>query len=124
MQNEKVDPRPDFISDPEKLAAIPAAERLRLAEQYILWAAALLSVPVDNEKEERQIVAKAHDRKTSEILLTEKETARILHVTPHGLQKWRADGKGPRYIKTGRKFLRYRQSDIDQFLKESTIGRD
>ena len=118
MTRAKTDPRPDFISDPEKLAAIPAAERLRLAQQYILWAAALLSVPA--EKEDHPIV----DRQTSEILLTEKETARFLHVTPHALQKWRSDGKGPRYIKTGRKFLRYRQSDLEQFLANGTVGSD
>ena len=41
--------------------------------------------------------------------------AEMLHVTPGTLQWWRAVGRGPDYLKVGRRVL-YRQSALDKFL--------
>jgi len=40
-------------------------------------------------------------------------------VSPRTLQRWRLEGIGPIYVKLGR-LVRYRQTDLDRFLDEST----
>jgi len=50
-------------------------------------------------------------------LLTQKEAAEILSVSPLTLEAWRWQGKGPKYIKVG-KLARYRESDIYAYIKE------
>ena len=43
------------------------------------------------------------------------EAARYLRVTPGTLSWWRHMGRGPAYIKVGRRVL-YRRSTLDEFL--------
>lgn len=50
-------------------------------------------------------------------LLTQKEAAEILSVSPLTLEAWRWQGKGPKYIKIG-KLARYRESDIYAFIEK------
>ncbi len=50
-------------------------------------------------------------------LLTISETAAYLKVPVETLRKWRAQSRGPKAVKLGR-HLRYRQEDIDQWVKE------
>lgn len=40
----------------------------------------------------------------------------ILCIAPATLRKWRWEGKGPRFIKVGRK-VAYRESDITDFIE-------
>lgn len=54
-------------------------------------------------------------------LLTEKEAAPILGVNVKTLQNWRWRGIGPSYIKASAKHVRYRLSDLNDFLNSKTI---
>ncbi len=46
--------------------------------------------------------------------LTTKLLARRWKITPRTLERWRADGKGPRFLRIGR-HIRYSESDILAF---------
>ena len=48
-----------------------------------------------------------------------KEAARILGVHPNTLCKWRISGKGPAFIKIGRR-VRYRMTEISTWMSERT----
>src|SRR5262245_4812757 len=54
-------------------------------------------------------------------LLLPEEAADQLGVKPKTLEQWRYLGKGPDYIKVGRKYVRYPQSAIDAFIEEHTV---
>ena len=47
-----------------------------------------------------------------EALLTEVQAADLLQVTPRALQKWRATGTGPRYVRISCRCVRYRRRDL------------
>lgn len=55
--------------------------------------------------------------------LDQSEVARRLKLSPRTLEKWRWEGRGPRYLKLGRRVV-YRLADIQAFeaerLREST----
>jgi predicted DNA-binding transcriptional regulator AlpA len=53
-----------------------------------------------------------------ERLLTAEEVAEVLKVRVETLNQWRWLGKGPRAIKSGRRFLRYRPADVEAWLEE------
>ena len=55
-------------------------------------------------------------------LLDEKAVAAHLGVTIACLRRWRRVGEGPVYAKLGR-LVRYRQQDIDEFVRSNTQGR-
>ncbi len=55
-------------------------------------------------------------------LIDEVELAVRLGVSRSTLQSWRYEGRGPRFIKLGR-LVRYRNADIDAYLKAQTRGR-
>lgn len=55
-------------------------------------------------------------------LLDEKAVAAQLGVTIACLRRWRRVGEGPVYAKLGR-LVRYRQQDIDEFVRSNTQGR-
>ena len=40
-------------------------------------------------------------------------------ISDRTLQRWRLEGVGPTYLKIGR-LVRYRKSDLDNFLEQST----
>lgn len=53
-------------------------------------------------------------------VLTVKEAAEYLGLAQSTLNKWRCIGGGPEYLKLG-KVIRYRQSDLDAFLKSNRV---
>jgi excisionase family DNA binding protein len=57
-------------------------------------------------------------------LLTTKETARLMRVHPHTLEVWRSTGRYPElpHVRIGRA-VRYRLSDVMQFLANNTSSR-
>ena len=57
-----------------------------------------------------------------EPLLTTRETATVLQVTPEALRVWRHRGQGPAAIKYGRQVM-YRRSDIEAWLESRVINR-
>ena len=50
-------------------------------------------------------------------LMTEKDVASLICITPRALQNWRLRGGGPEYVKIGRS-VRYQRSDVMQFIDE------
>lgn len=53
-------------------------------------------------------------------LLTTKAAARHLSLSPKTLEKWRAQRRGPRFVKIGNKAVRYSKSDIEAFVAEGS----
>jgi excisionase family DNA binding protein len=53
-----------------------------------------------------------------ERLLTAEELAEIFRVRVETIKQWRHRGQGPRAIKSGGKFLRWRQADVDAWLEQ------
>ena len=51
-------------------------------------------------------------------VLTTQEAADLLKVKRQTLEAWRLRGGGPAYLKFG-KAVRYRESDLDDFIKKS-----
>lgn len=51
-------------------------------------------------------------------LLTEKQAAEKMGLTERTLQNWRYTGKGPDYIKLSHRAVRYRESDLAEWVEE------
>ena len=45
-------------------------------------------------------------------LITERQAASLLSVSPRALQKWRANGRGPPFVRISNRCIRYRKSDL------------
>ena len=54
-------------------------------------------------------------------LLTEQDVAKHLHVSVGSLRRWRAERKGPQFIKVG-PLVRYRPDDVEEWLRSRPIG--
>lgn len=54
-------------------------------------------------------------------LMDEAATADFLDVKVKTLNHWRVIGEGPPYVKLGR-LVRYDPRDLDQWIKEHTVG--
>lgn len=52
-------------------------------------------------------------------LLTSKETARILRLSPQTLCNWRTAGRGPRFRKIGRRVV-YAETDVNEWLSDQS----
>lgn len=55
-------------------------------------------------------------------LLKEQQAADILAVSVHTVRKWRADGKGPVYVKIGGS-VRYRLADLQDYIHDALAGK-
>ncbi len=53
--------------------------------------------------------------------MTTKEVAEDLGLTENALAIWRHRGEGPKYIKISRRAVRYRESDIQEWLEMGVI---
>lgn len=51
-------------------------------------------------------------------LLDEKEVARLYALSTTTLRNWRAKGEGPRFIKLGKRAVRYRLADLETFIAQ------
>ncbi|MFT4247641.1 MAG: helix-turn-helix domain-containing protein [Pseudomonas sp.] len=49
-------------------------------------------------------------------LLDEKEAAALLAMKVATLRNWRALRTGPRYVKVGKRAVRYRRADLEAFI--------
>ena len=68
---------------------------------------------------------KADKISLNETLLTEMEAAAILGVTARTLQKWRRRDYGPVYFLITAKTIRYRRSDLFNWLNfKSSVGAE
>ena len=48
-------------------------------------------------------------------LFSQRETAKLLSLSPRTLERWRCTGDGPVHVKAGRRCL-YRQSDLAAWI--------
>ena len=51
-------------------------------------------------------------------LLTEAEVAGILKMTIHTLRNWRVRSHGPPFIRISGRSIRYRRSDVEEWIEE------
>ncbi len=58
------------------------------------------------------------------ILLTTTEAASYLGVSPSLLEGWRSRQKGPSFYRLSRKIIRYRKSDLDQYLETTATKNE
>ena len=49
-------------------------------------------------------------------LLDEVEAAEYFNIDRRTLSNWRSAGKGPRFIRVGERMIRYRLSDLEDFI--------
>lgn len=56
-------------------------------------------------------------------LLSELEVSASLKISPQTLRNWRAKGEGPRFVKIGKRVVRYRRSDVDAFIETGPSGK-
>ncbi len=56
-----------------------------------------------------------------DMVMDEKQVAKLLSVSPKTLRNWRYLGRGPAFIKLGRT-VRYKISDLDKYIKKITNG--
>jgi len=54
-------------------------------------------------------------------LLTSKQTAELLGLPEGTLAQWRSQRRGPPYIKLEGRLVRYRQSDLEDYLARHAI---
>jgi len=59
-------------------------------------------------------------RRRSE-LLTQREAAEFLRISPRSLERWRAEGRQPNFVCVGRRRL-YRLADLENFIAAHTVG--
>lgn len=58
-------------------------------------------------------------------LLDERELAARLGLSLSTLRNWRAARRGPRFIKLGRRAVRYRAADVERFIADGErVSRD
>lgn len=55
-----------------------------------------------------------------EDLLSAKEAAGYLRLSPKTLNNWRCKGVGPTVVRVGKRAPRYRVADLEAFIAEST----
>jgi predicted DNA-binding transcriptional regulator AlpA len=51
------------------------------------------------------------------VLLSEDQAAELLQLSPRTLQRFRVEGRGPGYLKLGKKRVAYAESDITTWLE-------
>lgn len=59
---------------------------------------------------------------TAQDLLLTEEAARMLRISPDTLKDWRINGTGPKCIRLGYKLVRYRRTDVEDWLALQTEG--
>jgi hypothetical protein len=58
-----------------------------------------------------------------EALIDSAETAKLLRLQPQTLATWRAEKRGPRYVKIGRACF-YMRADIERWIAQQLRGPD
>jgi predicted DNA-binding transcriptional regulator AlpA len=57
-------------------------------------------------------------------LLSAKDVAEITGLSVETLAQWRSQMRGPLFVKMSRNFVRYRQSDLDDWISERIVRTD
>jgi predicted DNA-binding transcriptional regulator AlpA len=54
--------------------------------------------------------------------LTEQDLLEEYLIPPRTAQRWRSEGRGPKWIRLGRRRVIYRRSDVEIWLAERTFS--
>ena len=54
--------------------------------------------------------------------LTQRQLAQLLNVSERTLERWRVEGRGPRFVAFGPRRRGYRVSDIEDWTSAQTFG--
>ena len=57
------------------------------------------------------------------LAFSESELGQQLRISPAALRKWRAEGRGPRFVRLG-KCVRYLVGDVESWLKDRVVNAD
>jgi predicted DNA-binding transcriptional regulator AlpA len=52
------------------------------------------------------------------VLLTPRQVARQMGVTPGTLEAWRLRGGGPKFVRVSKRCIRYRRQDVESWIEE------
>lgn len=55
------------------------------------------------------------------VLLTPRQAAERLKLTPATLQRMRSEGSGPRFCQIGKRRVAYREADIVRWINDRTV---
>jgi len=55
-------------------------------------------------------------------MLTPKEVAAENKLSEKTLANWRSTGEGPRYVRFGKRAIRYRRADVEAFIAAGNAG--
>ena len=55
------------------------------------------------------------------LLLTQRETASVLRLSERTLERLRLQGLGPKFVRCGRRAIRYQQSDLDEWIASRVV---
>jgi predicted DNA-binding transcriptional regulator AlpA len=60
----------------------------------------------------------------SDRLVKEREAANFLGYTVRALQNWRVRGGGPKFVKVSSRSVRYRMSDLSEWVDARVISKN
>ena len=60
---------------------------------------------------------KQNNKSNMESLLNETLAAKFLGLSTRTLQKWRVEGSGPAFVRISRRAIRYRPSDLQEWVE-------
>ena len=55
-------------------------------------------------------------------LLTQREAALVLRLSERTLERWRVAGIGPRFVRLGRRSIRYPQQNVDAYVAARVVA--
>lgn len=61
------------------------------------------------------------ETKTLEKMMTAKEVSNYLRISEAALYEYRRTGTGPNYVRLNDRLVRYRKSDVDEWLNAKKI---
>jgi hypothetical protein len=62
------------------------------------------------------------DTPTTPIYLDQRQLAEILGVSTRCLEKWRLEGRGPKFYRVSRTLVRYKLSDVNAFMEKASVS--
>lgn len=63
-----------------------------------------------------------HDGRTTNELLSQRQVALRLGVSARTIEGWRARGVGPPFLRLSARAVRYRSSDLEQWLDQHRVA--
>ena len=55
--------------------------------------------------------------------LNTAQVCELIGIKPITAAQWRARGEGPRWVRVGRRHIRYRRRDVEEWIAARTVGK-